>query len=181
MAAAPLRRKRFSTRCGVPPMSSMSEKAWVIACRSFRRSTRSNAEESLANVEGFPGKATRRLSSDQAGGRSLGLDCRGTQFDAGRRLRSWRGRKGGELAAKNNQSRYNENDYRRQHSGHEGIPRSFLWRACDGFDRKATYRTYAEPIVLLLRTPAATKRSLPAQEMLVSAFRQNFDNVSPGG
>jgi len=26
MAAAPLRRKRFSTRCGVPPMSSMAEK-----------------------------------------------------------------------------------------------------------------------------------------------------------
>jgi hypothetical protein len=31
---------------GVPPMSSMSEKVRVIACRSFRKSTRSNAEES---------------------------------------------------------------------------------------------------------------------------------------
>ena len=56
----PLRRKRFSTRCGVPPMSSMSEKVRVIACRSFRKSTRSNAEESLANAEGFPCKAARR-------------------------------------------------------------------------------------------------------------------------
>src|ERR1700737_3866146 len=50
----------FSTRCGVPPMSSMSEKARVIACLSFRKSTRSNAEESLANAEGFPCKAARR-------------------------------------------------------------------------------------------------------------------------
>ena len=59
MAAAPLRRKRFSTRCGVPPMSSMSEKVPVIACRSFRKLTRSNAEESLANAEGFPCKPSR--------------------------------------------------------------------------------------------------------------------------
>src|ERR1700730_309767 len=34
--------------------------ARVIACRSFRKSTRSNAEESLANAEGFPCKAARR-------------------------------------------------------------------------------------------------------------------------
>ena len=60
MAAAPLRRKRSSTRCGVPPMSSMSERVRVIACRSFRKSTRSNAEESLANAEEFPCKAARR-------------------------------------------------------------------------------------------------------------------------
>jgi hypothetical protein len=32
----------------------------VIACRSFRKSTRSNAEESLANAEGLPCKAARR-------------------------------------------------------------------------------------------------------------------------
>src|SRR5580704_12896618 len=60
-AAAPLRRKRFSTKCGVPPMSSMSEKVRAIACRSFRKSIRSNAEESLANAEGFPCKAARRV------------------------------------------------------------------------------------------------------------------------
>ena len=65
MAAAPLRRKRFSTRCGVPPMSSMSEKVRVIACRSFRKSTRSNAGESLANAEGFPCKLLlRRMGND---------------------------------------------------------------------------------------------------------------------
>jgi hypothetical protein len=29
----------------------------------------------------------------------------------------------------------------------------FLWLACDGVDRKATYRAYSEPIVLLLRAP----------------------------
>ena len=60
MAAPPLRRKRFSTRCGVPPMSSMSEKVRVTACRLFRKSTRSNAEESLANAEGFPCKGAKR-------------------------------------------------------------------------------------------------------------------------
>ena len=37
----------------------MSEKVRVIACRSFRKSTRSNAEESPANAEGFPCKAAR--------------------------------------------------------------------------------------------------------------------------
>jgi hypothetical protein len=58
----------------------------------------------------------------------------------------------------------------------------FLWQACDGVDRKATYRAYAEPIVLLFRAPAPTKADLSAlDEMLVSAFRQNFDKVSPGG
>src|SRR3982074_2298751 len=55
--------KAVFERCGVPPMSSMSEKVRVIACRSFRKSTRSNAEESLANAEGFPRKAARRPSA----------------------------------------------------------------------------------------------------------------------
>jgi hypothetical protein len=39
----------------------------------------------------------------------LGLP-QGTPLGVGRRLRSWRGRTGGELAAKNKQSRYHEND-----------------------------------------------------------------------
>jgi hypothetical protein len=40
----------------------------------------------------------------------LGL-AQGTLLGAGRRLRTWRGQKGCELAAKNKQSCYHENDY----------------------------------------------------------------------
>jgi hypothetical protein len=49
----------------------------------------------------------------------------------------------------------------------------------DGFGQKAAYRAFAEPIVLLVLTPAATKGSLPCNEIFGSAFCQNFDNVPP--
>jgi hypothetical protein len=46
---------------------------------------------------------------------------------------------------------------------------------------EATYRANAEPLVLLLRAPAAPKRTSAHSRCLVSGFRQNFDKVSPGG
>jgi hypothetical protein len=48
----------------------------------------------------------------------------------------------------------------------------------DGFGQ-AAYRAFAEPIVLIGSHSRGNKGILAAQEMLDSAFRQNFDDIVP--
>jgi hypothetical protein len=52
----------------------------------------------------------------------------------------------------------------------------FYFKMATSSTGKATSRSYAELVVLLLHAPAASKR-FAAQEIFGSAFCQNFDNV----
>jgi hypothetical protein len=45
---------------------------------------------------------------------------------------------------------------------------------------KATSWACAEPVALLPHAPRGNKANVTAPEMLDSAFRQNFDEISPG-
>jgi hypothetical protein len=88
----------------------------------------------------------------------------------------------GDLTTKNNQSRYHENNYRR-HNRHEGIPRldcAFYGGRQRVLTRLPLTGLFGEPVAAwVLHLLCGNKADLVAPEIIISAFRQNFDKVPP--
>jgi Methyltransferase domain len=90
------------------PAAALSE-AWVGTQKQAFRSNQRGVVRPASNGQ----LLTRRVPAKTPAvvAKALSQLPQGTPLGTGRQLRGWRGRKGGEFAAKNNQSRYHENDY----------------------------------------------------------------------